>query len=111
MSGQPGGTIFDPGLQPERTELAWRRTVLTIAVGALVALRLLPAALGTLGLSAAVAGLVLAAGLWVSARHRSRLTTDALLHHTSPPGAGLLLLLAVLTTGGAALALAYVTVH
>lgn len=111
MSGQPGRPIFDPGLQPERTELAWRRTVLTIAVGALVALRLLPAALGPLGLSAAVAALILAAGLWVSARRRSSRTTEALLHHTSPPGAGLLLVLALLTTGGAALALIYVTVR
>lgn len=108
MSG-PGRPIFDPGLQPERTELAWRRTVLTVAVGALVALRLLPATLGTAGLTAAVAGLILAAGLWVSARRRSSRTTEALLHHASPPGAGLLLLLALVTTGGAALALVYVT--
>lgn len=102
--------LFDPGLQPERTELAWRRTVLTVAVGALVALRILPATLGPPGVGAAVAGLVLAAGLWVVAHRRTGRTMRALLHHTSLPGAGLLLALALVTTGGAAVALLYVTV-
>lgn len=37
---------FDPGLQPERTSLAWRRTVLSIAAGSLVSTRLLHESLG-----------------------------------------------------------------
>lgn len=39
--------MFDSGLQPERTALAWRRTSLTIATCALVALRVLPQAAET----------------------------------------------------------------
>lgn len=71
--------LFDPGLQPERTELAWRRTALALGVGSLVAARLLPeafqhAAWAFVGL----AGLVAATVLWVAARRRYRRVTDVL---------------------------------
>jgi uncharacterized membrane protein YidH (DUF202 family) len=102
--------LFDPGLQPERTELAWRRTTISLTVGALIALRLLPAVLGTWAISAGLAGLTLAALLWVLARRRARQTRVALLHNDQPlPGGGLLLLLTALTTAGAGLGLLYVT--
>ena len=63
--------LFDPGLQPERTELAWRRTALAIAVGSLVAMRLLPGVFqDPLWVIPGVVGLVLSSGLWVAARGR-----------------------------------------
>lgn len=99
---------FDPGLQPERTELAWRRTVLALAVGGVVALRLLPGTLGVWSIGAALAGLVLTALLWVLADRRARRTQHALLHDGQLPGAGLLLLLATLITVGALLGLLFV---
>lgn len=104
--------LFDPGLQPERTELAWRRTTLALTVGALVALRLLPPALGSWSISVGLAGLVLAILIWVLARRRARYTNQALRHdHGQLPGGGLLLLLATVTTAGAALGLLYVTLR
>lgn len=48
----------DRGLQPERTSLAWRRTALSVAVGSLVGLRVLPPHLGVLGYVACALGLV-----------------------------------------------------
>ena len=73
-------TVFDPGLQPERTELAWRRTALTVGVGSLVSLRLLPAALGDPAWAfVGVAGVLAATASWVSARRRAQAAITALL--------------------------------
>ena len=104
--------LFDPGLQPERTGLAWRRTTLALIVGALVALRLLPPALGSWSIIVGLAGLVLAAIIWVLAHRRACLTSHVLRHaHAVLPGRGLPLLLATVTAAGAALGLVYVTLH
>jgi uncharacterized membrane protein YidH (DUF202 family) len=103
------GRIFDSGLQPERTDLAWRRTVIGLVVGSLVALRLLPPVLGTWSLGVALVGLFLAVLLWVLADRRERRTQRALLEgDTALPGGGLLLLLTGLAAAGAALGLLYV---
>ncbi len=84
MNGDPNPPIFDPGLQPERTELAWRRTAMSMGVGALVAMRLLPPILGHPAWAAVgAAGVVYSAGTWFSARRRHRQVYRALM---SPPG-------------------------
>lgn len=63
--------VFDPGLQPERTELAWRRTTLAIALGSLVSLRLLPDVFGhALWVIPGCLGLVLCGLIWVGSRRR-----------------------------------------
>jgi uncharacterized membrane protein YidH (DUF202 family) len=98
----------DPGLQPERTELAWRRTVLSVLVGGLLSLRLLPPALGAWAFAACLAGLALTAVLWVLAQQRAAQVHEALLHDRALPGGAPLLLLSGLTSAGSLLGLAYV---
>jgi hypothetical protein len=107
---------FDPGLQPERTELAWRRTALAIAIGSLVSLRIFPLVLppsgAAWGLAPGAIGLVAACALWFAARRRQLRVTAWLLStlpeavpsgSTQPgekpmtaPGGGMLLALTVL---------------
>ena len=57
MSGAPD-RVFDSGLQAERTALAWRRTALAMAVGAVGMGRLAVPAFGVLALLVAGVGLV-----------------------------------------------------
>jgi len=108
MSGQ---RLFDPGLQPERTELAWRRTALAIGVASLLALRILPATvpdphLAPLLLAPGILGLGFAVLLWARANIRHRRITRALLDDDpgALPGAGLLMLLTVFVIGCAVVA-------
>jgi len=98
--------LFDPGLQPERTELAWRRTALAIGVGSLIALRVLPAIAPTPQLQQAwlapgIVGVAFAVLLWVRSRARHVRVTRALLDETPEalPGAGLMLLLTIFVVG------------
>jgi len=85
--------LFDPGLQPERTRLAWRRALLTLAIGILVALRVLP---GTVGGWSLGIGLLTLAALWWLATVRARHTHVALVVSPGPlPGGALLFGLAL----------------
>lgn len=107
---------FDPGLQIERTELAWRRTALSIAIGSLLSLRVLPLALPAdvtvWGLIPGAIGLLGACVLWLAA-HRRQVRVNAAMHHASEgaargdlPGGGLPFALAALTVGLGVFALA-----
>jgi hypothetical protein len=72
-------TPSDPGLQPERTELAWRRTALAVGVGSLVALRLLPASLGDpWWVLVGVGGVLVAGWIWIHGRRRLRAAQEVL---------------------------------
>lgn len=62
--------LFDAGLQPERTALAWRRTALALVVAALVAVRILPELLGAWGVLLAGLGLVASVAVLVAAHRR-----------------------------------------
>lgn len=119
---------FDPGLQPERTELAWRRTALAIAIGSLVSLRIfplvLPPAAAAWGLAPGAIGLVAACALWFAARRRQLRVTAWLLSTlpeartpgttrpgatpVAPPGGGMLLALTVLAAVFGALSIVIV---
>lgn len=65
-------TVPDTGMQAERTSLAWRRTALSVAVGSLVGLRVLPPQLGAMGYAVSVLGLLWSLDLALSARRRYR---------------------------------------
>jgi putative membrane protein len=98
--------LFDPGLQPERTGLAWRRTLLTLAVGALIALRLLPPALGPWSIGVGILGLLVWAVLWWLASRRAHDTQHALVTASAPlPDGRLLLVLALVVAATAGLGL------
>ena len=104
--------LFDPGLQPERTELAWRRTALAVGVGSLVAMRLLPVAFADAWwILAGAVGLLIAGVLWIVARRRGRRTVQVLLargDRAPLPGACPLAFLAVVVAGAGAVAIAVV---
>lgn len=94
--------LFDPGLQPERTELAWRRTALSIAVGSLVAMRLLPTALGSgWWIIPGILGVIFSVALWAWSRRRYEgvsFATVAARDHTLVPDGALLMTLALFVT-------------
>jgi putative membrane protein len=101
--------IFDPGLQPERTELAWRRTALAICVGSLLSMRILPTAVpepigGPAWIVPGLLGLGFAGSLWAIAHRRQLRCTRALIRPGSvavPGGAPLLALTAFVLACGA----------
>jgi ABC-type spermidine/putrescine transport system permease subunit II len=74
-----------PGLQPERTELAWRRTGLAVATASAIGSRALEPVLGTAAVALGTLGLVLAVVILAGAGRRARRHSI-----TGSPGGGLL---------------------
>ncbi|WEH42642.1 DUF202 domain-containing protein [Streptomyces sp. AM 2-1-1] len=76
MSAAASGPVRDPGLQPERTRLAWRRTTLSATVAAVLAAK--QTLHGGASLAAVVA-LALSAAAWIAflrVAHRRVRETD-----------------------------------
>lgn len=104
--------IFDPGLQPERTALAWRRTGLALLAGSAVATRILPELLGPWSALIGLSGIT-AAGLLLGMihrryhRHHGRLLAEG---DRSPIAGGrLIAATAAFTTAAALVSIAIVT--
>jgi putative membrane protein len=68
----PARHVGDAGLQPQRTELAWRRTALSLAAGSVAAGKVLEPVLGGGSWVLAGVGTGLAGVLAVVAHRRSR---------------------------------------
>ncbi|WP_406249057.1 DUF202 domain-containing protein [Microbacterium sp. M] len=101
-------TQYDPGLQPERTQLAWRRTALSIAVVSLIAARALPLILGSgVWVIPGVVGVAVSALFWVAAARRARAVDQALSarHPDRMPDARLIAGLAAFVIAAGVLAL------
>jgi putative membrane protein len=81
--------LFDPGLQPERTALAWRRTALSTAAAAAVLARVAQVVGDLAALAVAVAAGLLAGWCWVAAGRRYARLTASLREHGDLRGAAL----------------------
>lgn len=100
-------TLFDPGLQPERTLLAWRRTNLSLVLAGLIGLRLLPEVSGGVSLWPPLAVLAAALLLHAIAERRSRHTRTELLAGRPVPRAGVLMLAVAVLVASCALGSAW----
>ncbi|XGX78140.1 hypothetical protein LQK93_00923 [Terrabacter sp. BE26] len=86
-------------MQAERTSLAWRRTSLSVTVGSLVGLRVLPPQLGALGYAVSALGLAWGLDLVLTARRRYRDGARLLCARAGATRAGASVVRTALTTG------------
>jgi putative membrane protein len=100
-------TPFDPGLQNERTALAWTRTGLALLVAVLLASRITVGELGVVTIIFTVFTLPLAVTVIVSAGRRYRISHRALESAAPLPDARLPAAVTVLVLSLAAIELIY----
>ncbi len=100
--------MFRSGLQPERTFLAWRRTVLALLVGSVVSFRVLAPAIGWWSIPVGTAGLTVTGFVWALAAQRGRRSLRALTNGENLPGSALLLLLSISVSAAAVVGVWYV---
>jgi putative membrane protein len=97
---------FDPGLQPERTRLAWRRTALSMVVAGLLAPRALYDAIGGFAVATGLVGAATGVALTMAAARRARRVLHVLLSGAGLlPDGRLLLAVALLVASGSGIAL------
>lgn len=71
-------TLWDPGLQPERTLLAWRRTCLSFAIASAVAVRFTVESVGVVAVAAGIVGVALSLVAFAIVSRRYRNATRSL---------------------------------
>lgn len=111
MTDPKAEAVWDPGLQPERTNLAWQRTWLALLSAGLIVARLVAHYSGAAGVAIAAAAVLLAAVLGRIGSRRYA-TLQHRLQSETPPGRGglnLLLLGSFLVVGAGGLAYAWLT--
>ena len=99
-----GHGVYDPGLQPERTLLAWRRTCLSFAIASLIGARYTLDVFGLFAIGFGVFGSALAAAAYFAAA-RGYQRAQRTLHESHSSGTSgapvLLATLAALLVGAA----------
>jgi putative membrane protein len=64
--------LFDEGLQPERTALAWRRTGISMGVGGIAAMKIFPALFGPWAFIPSALAIAIAVAITAAAQIRYR---------------------------------------
>ena len=88
MNSRESDQIYDPGLQPERTLLAWRRTALGITVLSAVCVRFTAFSWGLPAVLIGLVGVILGLLAYLVTGHRYRRVHHHLVRTDQHPGNG-----------------------